>query len=148
MIKPCTVDASVFLNAFFPSEAGHQDSHRFLQVIQEKGAPVVVPFLLLPEIAGTISRIQGNSSLARDFAASLKRLPGLVFISLDGALAQIAADIAADHRLRGSDSVYAAVALRFGATLVTLDREQLRRLDGIVPCRQPSTWNREQGRPG
>jgi predicted nucleic acid-binding protein len=148
MISPCTVDASVFLNGFFPSEAGHQESNRFLRGLQEKGVPVIVPFLLLPEIAGTISRIQRNPALARDFAASLQRLPGLVFISLDGALAQMATDIAADHRLRGSDSVYAAVALRFDTTLVTLDREQLRRLAGIVPCRQPSAWTRESNRPG
>ena len=148
MVKPCTVDASVFLNAFFPSEAGHRESNRFLRVIQEQGIPVVVPFLLLPEIAGAVSRIQSNPALARDFTASLRRLPGLTFIPLDGLVAQAAADIAADHRLRGSDSVYAAVAMRFGTTLVTLDREQLRRLEGVVTCRQPSAWIRESSHIG
>jgi len=31
------------------------------------------------------------------------------------------------HRLRGADSVYAAVARRHGAILITLDRQQLER---------------------
>ncbi len=47
-----------------------------------------------------------------------------MLISLDTTLAQQAAEAAAQHRLRGSDAVYAAVALRFGSILVTLDREQ------------------------
>ena len=31
------------------------------------------------------------------------------------------------HRLRGTDSVYDAVARRYGAILITLDRQQLER---------------------
>jgi prevent-host-death family protein len=45
--------------------------------------------------------------------------------------------------LSGSDSIYGAVALRFGATLVSRDREQLERLERIVPCRHPQRMIRE-----
>ena len=45
---------------------------------------------------------------------------------------------AAQYRLRGSDAVYAAVALRFGSVLVTLDREQRERLEEIVTSRYPT----------
>ena len=47
------------------------------------------------------------------------------------------AEVAADQRLRGSGAVYAAVALQFGSTLVTLDREQKQRVAGLLPARLP-----------
>jgi predicted nucleic acid-binding protein len=56
---------------------------------------------------------------------------------VDERLAEQAAGIAAQHRLRGSDAVYAAVALRFGSTLVTLDEEQRRRIAEVIPTRLP-----------
>ena len=61
-----------------------------------------------------------------------------MLIALDLTLAQQAADLAAQHRLRGSDAVYAAIALRFGSTLVTLDRQQRARLDEVLAARWPA----------
>jgi predicted nucleic acid-binding protein len=137
MAEIYTVDASVFLNAFNPYEAGHAESHRLLAVMQERAVPIIVPNLLLPEVAGTISRGRGQAELARDFVAALSRLPHLVIVPLDTTLAHQAAEIAADRALRGSDAVYAAVALRFGSTLVTLDREQRQRVADAIPARWP-----------
>jgi predicted nucleic acid-binding protein len=137
MAAPYTVDASVFLNAFSPREAGHRESHQFLARLQETGSPILAPALLLPEVAGAIGRGHGDVALARRFTAALRRLPHLILIPLDVTLAEKAADLAARRRLRGSDAVYAAVALQFGSTLVTLDLEQRRRLAGVLPTRLP-----------
>lgn len=138
MARTYTVDASVFLNAFNPYEARHEESHRLLALLQAQAVPIIVPVLLLPEVAATISRGRGDADLARQFAAALSRLPHLVLVSLDTILAQQAADIAAAYRLRGSDAVYAAVALRFGSALVTLDREQWERVAELLPTRYPA----------
>jgi predicted nucleic acid-binding protein len=97
-----------------------------------------VPALILPEVAATISRTRGAIDQARAFAAALSRLPRLDLVALDTALAQRAADIAAAHRLRGADAVYAAVAHQAGSTLVTLDREQHDRVSGLIATRYPS----------
>jgi predicted nucleic acid-binding protein len=132
-----TVDASVFLNAFNPHEAGHKDSHCLLARLQEQATPIIVPTLLLPEVAAVVGRGREDEALARDFAVSLSRLPHLVWIPLDMALAQQAVDVAARHHLRGSDAVYVAVALRFGCTLVTLDREQQERASHALTARHP-----------
>ena len=138
MSGPFTLDASVFLNAFNPREAGYAESHRLLVHLQQAGTPIVVPTLLLPEVAGTISRGRQDASLARAFVGSLSNLPHVVFVPLDLTAARRAADVAAGHRLRGSDAVYASVALQFGSTLVTLDREQKERIAKILPTRLPS----------
>ena len=137
MARPYTLDASVFLNAFNPAEAGHADSNRLLALLQAQTFPLIVPTLVLPEVAATISRARGDASLARTFADQLSRLPNLMLITLDPTLARQAADTAAQHRLRGSDAVYAAVALRFGAVLVTLDREQHDRLTNVLTTYYP-----------
>jgi len=133
-----TIDASVFLNAFNPYEAGHEESHRWLAQLQEQATPIIAPTLLLPEVAAAVSRGREDEDLARQFATSLSRLPHLVLVPLDTALAQQAADVAARYRLRGSDAVYAAVALRFGSTLVTLDREQRERVAEALTAHDPA----------
>ena len=133
-----TVDASVFLNAFNPYEAGHEDSNRLLARLQERAVPIIVPTLLLPEVAAAVGRGREDEDLARQFAHSLSRLPHLVWVPLDAALARQAVDVAARHRLRGSDAVYAAVALRFGCTLVTLDREQRERASRALSAHYPA----------
>ncbi len=138
MAGPCTVDASVFLNAFNPAEAGHTKSKRLLSRMQDLATPIIVPALLLPEVAATISRVRRDAALARSFTSALRRLPNLMLIPLDTTLAQGDAEMAAQHRLRGSDSVYGAVALRFGAKLVTLDSEQHERLAKVISTRYPT----------
>ena len=138
MTTTYTVDASVFLNGFNPYEPGHEESRRLLAQMQEQAIPIIVPTLLLPEVAAAIGRGREDADLAHRFAATLRRLPHLVLIPLDETLAGQAADVAAQYRLRGSDAVYAAVALRFGSTLVTLDREQRERVAEVIPTRLPA----------
>jgi predicted nucleic acid-binding protein len=120
MSSTFTVDASVFLNAFNPYEEGYQDSQCLLARMQAQALPIVVPTLLLPEVAAAIGRGRDDTALARAFAHALTQLPHLVWVPLDGLLVRQVADVAAQYRLRGSDAVYAAVALRFGSTLITL----------------------------
>ena len=145
MTSTYTVDASVFVNGFNPYEAGHEESRRLLALLQEQAAPIVVPTLLLPEVAAAIGRGRQDADLAREFAAALSRLPHLVLIPLDTTLAQQAADVAAQYQLRGSDAFYAAVALRFGSTLITLDPEQRERVTSAILTLYPAEALTEWG---
>ncbi len=137
MNSPVTIDASVFVSAFTPSEPAHPASKAFMLGVREQAIPIIVPVLVLPEISAALSRGQGRPELGMAFVQELKNFPNITFVDLDSTLADLAVDVAANHRLRGSDSVYAAVALRFGADLVTLDREQLERLPKVLGVRAP-----------
>ena len=53
------------------------------------------------------------------------------------AVAKRAAAIAADHRLRGCDAVYVALAEQSGDHLVTLDQQQLERGTAVVTVCKP-----------
>ena len=132
-----TIDASVFVSAFTPTESAHQISKTFMMSVREQSVPIIVPILVLPEISAAIARGQGKPELGIAFANELKKFPNITLIDLDESLASLAVEVAAQHRLRGSDAVYAAVALRFGTQLVTLDREQLERLPKVLSVRAP-----------
>ncbi|MFV2045620.1 MAG: type II toxin-antitoxin system VapC family toxin [Anaerolineales bacterium] len=133
-----TLDASIFINAFNPTEQGHAASRELLDRFRQDGTPMVEPTLLLPETAAAIRRGTDNAELARRFATELHRAAGLFWVELDEKLAQQAVGIAAEHSLRGSDAVYASVALRFGAALVTLDRQQLERIPSAIEALVPA----------
>ena len=145
MAGPLAIDASVFLNAFNPAEPHHSESGRLMARVRAEGIPFVAPTLALPEVAATIARTTGDSDTARRFAEQLRILPGLILVPLDETLAIQAAEVASEHRLRGSDAVYGAVCLRFGCPLVTLDREQRERLAPVVRTRTPKETLQDLG---
>lgn len=105
--------------------------------VREQSIPIIVPVLVLPEICAALSRGQGQPELGKAFVRELRSFPNTTFIDVNESVANLAVDIAAEHRLRGSDAVYAAVALRFGTELVTLDKEQLERLPEVLSVRAP-----------
>lgn len=137
MNPPVTIDASVFVSAFTPSEPAHLASKALMMDVQSQAVPILVPVLVLPEISAAFSRGQSKPELGLAFVKELRNLPLTTFIDVDDSLAGLAVEIAANHRLRGSDAIYAAVTLRFGTELITLDKEQLERLPKVVPVRSP-----------
>ena len=97
-----------------------------------------VPYLLLVEVAGAISRTRANPMQGHAFATAFENLPNVTFVALDSSLAQQAQRLAAQHGLRGADAVYAAVAVQARAVLLSLDNEHITRLRGVVEVRTPA----------
>jgi len=133
-----TIDASVWVNADSSSEPGWAASRAFLDRVAAASMPVVVPTLLLVEVAAAISRAKRNAELAREYSERMTAIPFVRWIVLDEAMAGRAAALAADHGLRGADAVYAAVAVTHACELVSLDPEHLTRLTPVLRVRTPS----------
>lgn len=142
-----TVDASVFVNAFNPHEDGHAESLAILAGIQQGGDPVIVPTLLLPEIASAVARASDDPAGALQYASATAALAHLTLVSLTSVTARQAAELAATYRLRGADAVYVAVARRYGTTLVTRDEEQRSRASAVVTCQTPTEALRSRQTP-
>lgn len=137
MQGPVTIDASVFLSAANPSEADHDASRLLLEEVRRDRVPVIVPTLVVPEVTAGARRSTGSADIAREMASTLEAGSALVFVPLDEVLAFSAADIAAEGALRGSDAVYGATARRFGAVLITLDRQQRERMPADITTVSP-----------
>jgi predicted nucleic acid-binding protein len=133
-----TVDTSVWVNGFDQREPGHAISRQLLQQLAEQTIPIIVPYLLLVEVAGAISRTRQDVAQTQAFAQALSQLPNVTFVALDEALALQALTLAAQHSLRGADAVYAAVALQENCTLISLDNEHLMRLTSVLQVRTPA----------
>lgn len=131
-----TIDASVLVNATEPHEVDHAVSRQLLGTLRARRLPLILPALVIVEVAGTVSRLRDAGRAGR-LTALLTRLPNVRFVNLDSEFAQQCGALAAAHRLRGADAVYAAVAQAYGTTLISRDREQLTRLAGVVAVLHP-----------
>jgi predicted nucleic acid-binding protein len=138
----CTIDASVFVASARSDEPNYLLSRRFLRDAQS--LEVYCPTLALTECAAAIARQTGDPSLAEEIVSIIEDFPGIHLISLDLPTARRAAQIAIQHRLRGADATYVAVADAFGATLISWDQEMLRRCPAAVATMTPESWCESQ----
>jgi predicted nucleic acid-binding protein len=132
-----TIDASVFINAFNANEQGHATSRALLAAIENVADPIVVPTLLIVEVASAAARIHRDPLEGVRYASAISALPHVTLISLSATLARNAAEVAANLLVRGSDAVYLMVAEMYGTTLISLDKEQLSRGSRIAACQTP-----------
>jgi predicted nucleic acid-binding protein len=131
------VDASVWVSELVPRDVHHDASREWLAEQVARDTALVGPALVLPEVAGAISRQTGRSRLGRRALRWLGRLPGLQLIPVDHRLGTAAAEIAVTLELRGVDAVYVAAAHVLGVPLVTWDREQRERGGRLVAVMTP-----------
>jgi predicted nucleic acid-binding protein len=126
------------MNADSPAEPNHQASRALLDQIAANQLSVIVPTLLLVEVAGVINRTRGDAALGSRYAEAMRQLPFIQWVALDEAMAVRASALAATRALRGADAVYAAVAVAYGCELISLDREHLTRLPPVLRTSTPA----------
>lgn len=132
-----TLDANIYARDIDPNDPNYPDCHALIERLKQGDVRVVVPTLLLAELAASISRVRRDPMRARITVDALQALPFLEFVDLDRTLGQEAAEIAADRGVKGADAIYVAVARRYGSTLVTLDQEQATRAAPIAKVMTP-----------
>lgn len=131
------VDANVWVSSFISQDVHHSISLRWLEQCMAREDELVVPTLVLAEVAGAVARRTGVTQLGRQAARQIGCVPKLRVIGLSVHLGEDAAGIAADLRVRGADAVYVAVARTLGLPLVTWDQEVQERVVSLVAVWQP-----------
>lgn len=132
------VDASVWVSHFTKQDNHHLTSLRWLTHMVNQQTEFLLPPLLLSEVAGAIARRTGVAELGHHAVGQILTTPRLRVISIDSVVGQLAAQLAADLRLRGADAIYVAVAHQYQASLVSWDREQIQRSASMVTAFAPS----------
>jgi len=125
------LDASAWVARLVPQDEFHTPIKRWMAAQRAVGGQFVSPSLLLAEVAGAVSR-RTIVSLGRRALQELQSLPGLRIVEMNNPLLSKAAILAADLGLRGSDSVYVAVAKQLGVPLVSFDEDQIQRAKRMV----------------
>jgi predicted nucleic acid-binding protein len=130
------IDASVYV-ALIRADEEHATSWAWFQGAQAAREPIAAPVILLAEVAAALSRGTGDPVLAQRAVQQLVHSGLIELVPATPAMAERAAAIAGDHRIRGRDAICVALAQRLGDCLVTLDRQQLERSAAIVSAREP-----------
>jgi predicted nucleic acid-binding protein len=139
------IDASVHVADMSLQEPHHAEAQALMSRVVAEGWTVYLPMIVLPEIASAISRGTGRPALGQRLVTTLKRVPYFELIPVDEALGQLAAELAAEYRIRGCDAVYVPLAQQREATLITLDRQQRERVPPDITARTPAEELAEKG---
>lgn len=122
-----TLDASIVVRSFDPADDAYAVSQELIDLLEQRAIPVIVPRLLLAEVAGVVRRLTRDPIRARLAVDVWRSYAHVQLVPLADPLIDAAADLAADDALRGADATYVVVARAHGCALVTLDREQRER---------------------
>lgn len=131
------VDASVYVALINAQEKDHASSWAWFARAQHTQEPLVAPVILLAEVAAAVGRGVGDPGLAHQVVHQLQHSRVIDLLPVTMSVAEQAAAIAIDHRIRGCDAVYVALAAQLGDCLVTLDHQQLERATAVVDAREP-----------
>ncbi len=135
-----TIDASVLVAAASRTDVARPDAVAFLAAAVVADLPIHQPTLSLVEVAAAIARRTGDEQLAQEAGSALLAMPGVLMHPLDLEASADAAAVAARLLLRGADAIYAATALRYRSTLVTLDDEIRSRASFLIDVASPAEW--------
>ncbi|MCP4360465.1 MAG: type II toxin-antitoxin system VapC family toxin [Chloroflexi bacterium] len=131
------VDASVIISTILSGDPHHQASKAWFVTLAGSGGYFSSPAILLSEVAAPLSRAYNQPEVAKKVVQTLAAAPFAKIVPVSIPLANRAAVIAADYRIRGCDAVYVALAEALGEELITLDRQQGERAKNVIEIYQP-----------
>lgn len=131
------VDASVYIATINSHELAHTRAQTWFSQALSRGDQLFAPSILMAEVTSALSRGVGDLQLAHQVLQQLMTFQDVALEPVTIVLGERAAEIAADHRIRGCDAVYVALAEQLGDYLITLDQEQLQRGAAVITTQQP-----------
>ena len=131
------IDASAYVALMNEHEDAHARCWAWFEQAQADQEPIVAPAILLAEVAAALSRGMGNADLAKRIVQQLRHSEVIELVPVSPTIAEHAATISAEVRIRGCDAVYVALADLLDDSLVTLDQQQLERGAAVVAVREP-----------
>ena len=135
-----TIDASVWVSAFVAADVNHAPSDQVLETCLALRARVIVPEIVLLEVAAGVARILQHDGQGQVAAKKVERFPSIKFLPLHTALLNKSIILATRHFLRAADALYVAAARESKATLITLDDEMLQRGAAAATVLTPAKW--------
>jgi predicted nucleic acid-binding protein len=99
-----TLDANIFARDTDPTDPLYPACRALLEALDQRQIPIIVPNLLLAEVAAAVSRTRHDPIRARIITDAITAFPHVKLIPLNDSLAKEAAELADDRALRGADA--------------------------------------------
>jgi predicted nucleic acid-binding protein len=112
-------------------------NRKFLLQLEKENSKVFLPEIIIPEITSGLLKAIRNPKTVYKLALSFRNVPNFSFIPVDKRIADLASWIICKTGLKGTDAIYVALALDFNLELITLDKDQLEKSEGIIKVRKP-----------
>lgn len=139
------IDASVWVSSVKNDEIEYRTSLSLLRQVRLKKMDVVCPSIVKAECASAIRRSTGSVERAGALLAQIEQFSNLRFRDIDETLVQEAIEIIRECALRGYDSIYAALAKREDAILISWDEEFMLRNKSVFQAMRPHQWLADNG---
>jgi predicted nucleic acid-binding protein len=127
------LDANLWIAAFDPADAFHDDSVELFRVAAEHGIPLAGPTYMVLESVCALARRVDDPAAALAAGEKMVEHPALHLEPISASLLAAAERIGVDCRLRGADALYAATAAQLGCPLVSWDSELMSRGGALSP---------------
>src|SRR6266480_1423414 len=134
------VDASVWVSWLRPPDINHDVSRIWMEQYIAKDGMLVVPTLVLIEVAASISRRTGQTIQAQEAVKRLHSISKIQIAPVNSALVQSAVEVAINLQLRAGDAIDVALAHQLSIPLVSWDKEQLQRSESLIPTYTPDNY--------
>lgn len=131
-------DASLITSLFSEPDVNHAAARRWFDAAHARGEPLFAPTIILAEVASAFGRTLGDPDRARVVIRRIVDWKLITLVPIATPIAVRAAEVTADTRLKGCDSIYVALAAELNEVLVTFDQEQLSRTTGMIRVTRPS----------
>ena len=136
---PLTVDTSIWVNAFTPTNKLHASAKYFVVQVLRSEHSIVLPYSVLTETVCKISNILigngKNPDIAVEFGDTLFSDANIKWVEIDRSFAYDAAMFGRLHRLRGMDALIAYTALKFNCELFTADNDFFKSANRAIKVR-------------
>jgi predicted nucleic acid-binding protein len=133
------VDASVWASLLMPPDPNHVASVAWSSTYITAGALIVVPELMLVELAAALVRQTQQPTTVKQTVRGLYHSV-LKIAAADTNLLQLAMELAVDLRLKGAEAMYVALAHQLGVPLISWDKEQLQRSSSAIETFAPDSY--------
>ena len=137
-MESLVIDSDVIVAAFLNWEPHHQQGREIIAGLENGEYDFHLPMLVIVEVASAIRRRSGQSWVSmlavwKQNVLDWERDGKFVLYPLDRSRMEISMSVAQRYRLRGSDSVIAALAEELSISLQTFDNEIIDRFPPASP---------------
>lgn len=129
-MKRYTIDTSVFVSALLSKEENHNRAIEILSNISSEDSIIVLPYIVLIEIASAIIRRTKSEELTLSAIRTLTQNEKIIFVKLDKDFSLKTIKTVLKFNLRGMDSILVQVSRTYKTELISFDEEINRKLKG------------------